>query len=160
MWPPPPYRAIGYSYTYRILCFLGIARYRAIPPAFGGIAKLCSGGGVKRGGLGGGGYRKSYCCKSRLSGKVFVPNRTYLFFGTGTKGGISGISKISRFSRISRKWSDFPVFSTVWGSSRNSRISKFSRISRKNGLSWKDPFSKRPLFPNPIKVKCNWHDLS
>ena len=55
-------------------------------------------------------------------------------------GGISGISKFSKFSRISRKWSDSPLFSTVWGVSR---ISKFSRISRK----W--TFLKRPLFPNP-----------
>ena len=51
-----------------------------------------------------------------------------------------GISKISRFSRISRKWSDSPLFSTVWGFSKISRISKFSRISRK----W--TFLKRPLF--------------
>ena len=55
-------------------------------------------------------------------------------------GGISRISKISTFSRISRKWSDSPLFSTVWGSSKISRISKFSRISRK----W--TFLKRPLF--------------
>ena len=55
-------------------------------------------------------------------------------------GGISRISKISKFSRISRKWSDSPLFSTVWGSSKISRISKFSRISRK----W--TFLKRPLF--------------
>ena len=62
-------------------------------------------------------------------------------------GGISRISKISRFSGFSRKWSDSPLFSTVWVFSRISRISKFSRISR-NGLFWEDPFSKRPLFPN------------
>ena len=49
-------------------------------------------------------------------------------------GGISRISKISKFSRISRKWSDYPLFSTVWG------FSKFSRISRKLA------FLKRPLF--------------
>ena len=55
-------------------------------------------------------------------------------------GGISRISKISRFSRISRKWSDSPLFSTVWGFSKISKISKFSRISRK----W--TFRKRPLF--------------
>ena len=31
-----------YSYTFRILCFLSITGYRAIPPApLGGIAKLC-----------------------------------------------------------------------------------------------------------------------
>ena len=29
------------------LRFLGIAGYRAIPPPFGGIAKLCRGGGVR-----------------------------------------------------------------------------------------------------------------
>ena len=71
------------------------------------------------------------------------------FVGTGKRGhyerglftgGISRISKISKFSRISRKWSDSPLFSTVWGFSRSSRISKFSRISRK----W--TFLKRPLF--------------
>ena len=33
--------------------------------------------------------------------------------------------------------------------SRISRIPKFSRMSRKWRLFWKDPFSKRPLFPNP-----------
>ena len=55
-------------------------------------------------------------------------------------GGISRISKISKFSRISRKWSESPLFSTVWGFSRISRISKFSRISRKC------TFPKRPLF--------------
>ena len=43
------------------------------------------------------------------------------------------------------KWSDSPLFSTVWGFSRTSRISKFSRISRK----W--TFLKRPLFQkNPF----------
>ena len=58
-------------------------------------------------------------------------------------GGISRISKISGFSRISRKWSESPLFSTVWGFSRISRISrisKFSKISRK----WTS--LKRPLF--------------
>ena len=49
-------------------------------------------------------------------------------------GEISRISKISRFSKISRKWSDSPLFSTVWGLSEISEISKFSRISRENGL--------------------------
>ena len=71
------------------------------------------------------------------------------YLGTGKRGhyerglfagGISRISKISRFSRISRKWSDSPLFSSVWGFSKISRISKFSRISRK----W--TFLKRPLF--------------
>ena len=38
----PPYRAIGYSYTYRIYVFQGIAGYRAIPPFWGW------GGGVLR----------------------------------------------------------------------------------------------------------------
>ena len=78
-------------------------------------------------------------------------------FGTGKRGlyerglfagEISRISEISKFSRISRKWSESPFYSRVWGFSRNSRISKFSRISRR----WtflKDPFSKRPPFPNP-----------
>ena len=37
----PPYRARGYSYTYRIYVFQGIAGYRAIPPQRGGIAQLC-----------------------------------------------------------------------------------------------------------------------
>ena len=36
------------------------------------------------------------------------------------------------------------------GISRISRISKFSRI---NGLFWNDPFSKRPLFPDPTKKR-------
>ena len=83
-----------------------------------------------------------------------------LFIGTGKRGHyerglfawrVSRISKISRFSRISRKWPDSPLFSTVWGFSRISRISKISRISRK-WTFWKDPFSKRPLFPNPISA--------
>ena len=34
---PPPYRAIGYSYTYRIYVFQGIAGCRAIPPQ-GGVS--------------------------------------------------------------------------------------------------------------------------
>ena len=70
-------------------------------------------------------------------------------------GGISRISKISKFSGISRKWWDSPLFSTVWG------FSRISRISRKIGLFWKDPFSKRPLFPNPIaafsRYSYTWH---
>ena len=33
---PPLSRAIGYSYTYRIYVFQGIAGYRAIPPFGGG----------------------------------------------------------------------------------------------------------------------------
>ena len=57
------------------------------------------------------------------------------------------ISRISKISRFSRKWSDSPLFSTLWGLSRISKISKFSRISRKS------TFLKRPpLFPNPMKI--------
>ena len=62
-------------------------------------------------------------------------------------GGISRVSKISRFSRISRKWTGSHLLSTVWGFSK---ISKISRLSRE----WtflKRPFSKRPLFSNPIQ---------
>ena len=56
-------------------------------------------------------------------------------------GGISGISRISKFSRISRKWSDSPLFSTMWGGSLETLESlESSRISRK----W--TFLKRPLF--------------
>ena len=51
--------------------------------------------------------------------------------------GIFEVSRNSKLSRISRKWSDSPLFSTVWGFSGNSRISRFSR-------KWK--FLKRPLF--------------
>ena len=51
-----------------------------------------------------------------------------------------GMSKVSKLSRISRKWSDYLLFSRLWGFSKISRISNFSRISRK----W--TFLKRPLF--------------
>ena len=47
---------------------------------------------------------------------------------------------VSQISKISKNWSDYPLFSTVWGSSTISRISKFSRILEK----W--TFLKRPLF--------------
>ena len=74
-------------------------------------------------------------------------------------GDISRISKISRFSRISRRWSDSPLFFTVWGFSKISRISKFSRISRK----W--TFLKRPLFqktpfsdPDPGPRRTVWEE--
>ena len=72
-------------------------------------------------------------------------------------GRISNISNISKCPRISRRWSDSPLFSRVWGFSRNSRISKFSRLSRrwtflKTPFS-KRPLSKRPLCPNP-KSNC------
>ena len=66
-------------------------------------------------------------------------------------GEISRIPKISKFSRISRRWSDSPLFSTVWGFSGISRISKFSRISRK----W--IFLKRPLFQKtPFSEPDSW----
>ena len=45
-------------------------------------------------------------------------------------------------ARIYRKWSDSPLFCTVWGFSR---ISEFSRIFRHGPFS-KDAFSRRPLF--------------
>ena len=56
----PPYRAIGYSYTYRIYVFQCIAGYRAIPPPpFLGVSQnYVEGGGGVRGGLAGG-YRSS-----------------------------------------------------------------------------------------------------
>ena len=47
--------------------------------------------------------------------------------------------KFSKFSRISRKWSDSPLFSSVWG------LSRISRFSRK----W--TFLNRPVFPNPTE---------
>ena len=66
-------------------------------------------------------------------------------------GGISRISRVSKFSRISRKWSDFPLFSTVWGFFRIS--DSISRISiSKNSLIisriW--TFLKRPLFQKTL----------
>ena len=70
-----------------------------------------------------------------------------------------GISRISRISKFSRKWSDSPLFSTVWGFSEISRISKFSRESLENGLSWKDPFSKRPLFPYHFSWFCTYESV-
>ena len=79
----------------------------------------------------------------------------YVILGAGKRGhyegglftgGISRISKISKFSRTSRKWSDSPLFSTVWGFSKISRISKFSRISRNLDFSEKTPFPKDPFF--------------
>ena len=50
----PPYRAIGYSFSYRIYVFQGIAGYRAIPPLLGVSQNYVEGGGVRGGG---GGYR-------------------------------------------------------------------------------------------------------
>ena len=53
--------------------------------------------------------------------------------GTGKRGHFErglftgGTSKISKFSRVSRKWSDSPLFSTVWRFSKISRISKLFR---------------------------------
>ena len=49
----PPYRAIGYSYTYLIYVFQCTAGYRAIPPLLGVSQNYVEGGGVW-GGLGGG----------------------------------------------------------------------------------------------------------
>ena len=77
-----------------------------------------------------------------------------LHFGTGKRGHcerglFAGEIWISKFSRISGKWSESAFFSTVWEFSWNCRISKFSRISRR-WTFWKDPFSKRSLFPSPI----------
>ena len=67
-------------------------------------------------------------------------------------GGISRISKISRFSKISRKWSGSPYFPESAGSLNLKSLESLSSLeSLENGLFWwKDPFSKRPLFPNPI----------
>ena len=86
----PSYRAIGYSYTYRIYDFQCIAGYRAIPPPFGGIAKSCWGGGFGGSGDGGvsqlkpalcaiGRYRgvsQLYCRKSWLDGPLRDENIT------------------------------------------------------------------------------------
>ena len=71
---------------------------------------------------------------------------------TGEISRISNIdSKISKFSRMSRRWLDCPLFSTVW---RFFGLSKFSRISDSRKWTFcKDPFCKRPLFPNPIIAK-------
>ena len=48
----PPYRAMGYNYTYRTLCFSGIAGYRAIP------LQLCPIAAEERGWQG---YRSASC---------------------------------------------------------------------------------------------------
>ena len=62
-------------------------------------------------------------------------------------------------SRISRKWSDSPLFSTVWGFSKISRISKSSRISRQWACLKRPLFQKTP-FPNPRKgVPPLWSQL-
>ena len=83
---------------------------------------------------------RCYCSPCQLSiPKVGNGKRGHYERGLFTRG-ISRISRISKFLRISRKWSESPLFSTVWGFSRMSRISKFSRISRE----WS--FLKRPLF--------------
>ena len=82
--PPPPYRAIGYSYTYRIYLLQCVAGYRAIPPLLGVSQNYVERRGGVRGGSGGGGvsqlkpalcaigrYRgvsQLYCRKSRLDG--------------------------------------------------------------------------------------------
>ena len=77
----PPYLAIGYSYTYRIYVFQGIAGYCAIPPLGGGIAQLCwcfesTWGGVSqvKAALSAiGRYRgvsQQYCRKSRFNGPL------------------------------------------------------------------------------------------
>ena len=58
-----------------------------------------------------------------------------------------GISRISKFSNFSRKWSDSPLFLTVWGLSRISRISRISTISRKSTFLKRPLFQKTP-FPN------------
>ena len=58
-------------------------------------------------------------------------------------GGISRNSKIFKFSRISRKWSDHPLFFTVWGLSRIFYL-EISRISGK----W--TYLKRRLFQGPL----------
>ena len=63
-------------------------------------------------------------------------------------GGISRISKISRFSRISRDYGRFLLHFPQSGGSLKSLESLNSLESLENGRFWKDPFSKRPLFPN------------
>ena len=58
----PPYRAIGYSYTYRIYVFQCIAGYRAIPPLLGGYREIMlSRGGLGGSGGGGGGIAAQAC---------------------------------------------------------------------------------------------------
>ena len=84
-----------------------------------------------------------------LFDKFRSPDGTILDkFWVWVQGGGSWISKISKFSRISRKWSDSPLFSTVWGFSRISGVSRFSRISRHMNFSERTPFPKRPLLRN------------
>ena len=73
-------------------------------------------------------------------------------------GEISRISKISKFSRISRRWSESPLFSTVWGFSRISKFSKFSRISRKWTLLKRPLFQKTP-FSDPDNGPAPLHQL-
>ena len=94
-----------------------------------------------------------------LGGWVLCRDRKRGHYARGLfVGGISRISKISKFSRTSRKWSDSPLFSTVWGISR-SLESLISRNSLENGLFWKDPFSKRPLFPYLTLGGFRLHEL-
>ena len=100
----PPYRAIGYSYTYRIYVFQAIAGNRAIPP-LGGYRKIMLSllkefsetrsalHHTRGGGLGGGGlsqlkaalcaigcYRvvsQLYCRKSRFNGPLSSEGRPH-----------------------------------------------------------------------------------
>ena len=99
------------------------------------------------------GYRLFRGFSHLLASTVFATPRQRL--GTGKSGHderglfpgrISRISKISKFSLESQE-----KMVGFWGFSKISRISKFSRISGENGTFLKDPFSKRPLLPNPIR---------
>ena len=88
--------------------------------------------------------RFCHCCSVRVS----RPEK-----GVITKGvfSLEESLEISKFSRISRKWSDCPVFSTVWGLSKisiqNSLLLYFSEetpfpkdlfLSEPEGTCWKD----------------------
>ena len=54
---------------------------------------------------------------------------------------------------ISRKWSDSPLFSTVWGFSW---ISKFSRLSRKWTFLKRPLFQKTPFSEPELKAQCSY----
>ena len=90
-------------------------------------------------------FRKDKVCKSGI---------TLHWFGTGRRNkyekclytaGISRSSKISRFSRIMRKWSDSPLFSTLWGFS-GTLESLNSVESLEMDFSEKTPSPKDPFF--------------
>ena len=115
----PPYRAIGFSYTYRIYVFQCIAGYRAIPPLLGVSQNYVERGGGVRVGLGGGITAQACPLRKRVLLGGIAAVLSQIAVGWPTKSGgpswtALDLQEVLKFSRTSEALKFVTSSSCFW----------------------------------------------